>query len=183
MMMKHGVIPGQAALAHLDGWTVEEMAIEPAAAMIIDWPGVVTRRFDFSTFSMKETPYNEAKEKAEEKEEKKENEVEESEAEVLTCWMCHRGSAEVETFSPDEEDDYNVASDRVPGRYGIATYIAEQMLIDGEEYNDWYAEFYVDLDRSRAAGEPFITLRDIAPLGLVGATGNLVADADQLPHH
>jgi imidazolonepropionase-like amidohydrolase len=61
-----GVIPGQASLLHLDGWTVEEMAIDANAAMVIDWPGVVTRRFDFSTFSMKETPFNEAKEKAEE---------------------------------------------------------------------------------------------------------------------
>jgi imidazolonepropionase-like amidohydrolase len=60
-----GVIPGQAALMHLDGWTVEEMAIDPAAAMVIEWPGVVTRRFDFSTFSMKETPFKEAEEKAE----------------------------------------------------------------------------------------------------------------------
>lgn len=60
-----GVIPGQAALMNLDGWTVEEMAIDPVAAMIIEWPGVVTRRFDFSTFSMKETPFKEAEENAE----------------------------------------------------------------------------------------------------------------------
>lgn len=26
--------------------------------------------------------------------------------ELLTCWMCHRGSAEVEHFTPDEEDDW-----------------------------------------------------------------------------
>ncbi len=26
--------------------------------------------------------------------------------EVLTCWMCHRGSAEVEPFTPDEEDSW-----------------------------------------------------------------------------
>ncbi len=29
-----------------------------------------------------------------------------------------------------EEDDYSVGSDRTPGRFGIATYIAEQMLVD-----------------------------------------------------
>ncbi len=62
-----GVIAGQAALIHLDGWTVEEMAIEPSIAMVIDWPAIRTRRFDFTTFSVKETPFNEAKEQAKEK--------------------------------------------------------------------------------------------------------------------
>ena len=60
-----GVIAGQAALVNLDGWTVEEMAIDSSIAMVIDWPAIVTRRFDFTTFSVKETPFNEAKEKAE----------------------------------------------------------------------------------------------------------------------
>ncbi len=62
-----GVIAGQAALVHLDGWTIEEMAIEPSIAMVISWPAIRTRRFDFTTFSVKETPFNEAKENAEEK--------------------------------------------------------------------------------------------------------------------
>jgi len=62
-----GIIAGQAALIHLDGWTVEEMALDPAIAMVVSWPEIETRRFDFATFSMKETPYNEAKEKADEK--------------------------------------------------------------------------------------------------------------------
>ncbi len=42
----------------------------------------------------------------EEEEGEKEEMVEEIEPEVLTCWMCHRGSAEVETFTPDEGDDW-----------------------------------------------------------------------------
>ena len=62
---RDGVIAGQAALLHLDGWTVEEMAIDPAIAMMINWPRIQTRRFDFATFSVKETPFNDAKEKAE----------------------------------------------------------------------------------------------------------------------
>ena len=62
-----GVIAGQAALVNLDGWTVEEMAIDASAAMVIKWPEIVTRRFDFATFSMKESAFKEAKEKAEEK--------------------------------------------------------------------------------------------------------------------
>jgi imidazolonepropionase-like amidohydrolase len=61
-----GVIAGQAALVNFDGWTVEEMAIDPSVAMVVSWPAIRTRRFDFSTFSMVETPFNEAKEKAEE---------------------------------------------------------------------------------------------------------------------
>ena len=62
-----GVVAGQAALIHLDGWTVEEMAIDPAVAMVVAWPEIQTRSFDFATFSLKETPFNDAKEKAEEK--------------------------------------------------------------------------------------------------------------------
>ena len=62
-----GIIAGQAALVNLDGWTVEEMAIDTSVAMVIKWPGIVTRRFDFVTFSMKESAFKEAKEKAEEK--------------------------------------------------------------------------------------------------------------------
>lgn len=54
-------IPGQATLIHLDGWTIEAMAIEPAAGMVIQWPTIQTRSFDFSTFSMTERPYTEAK--------------------------------------------------------------------------------------------------------------------------
>lgn len=62
---RNGVIAGQAALVNLAGWTVEEMAIEPSVAMMIAWPQIQTRRFDFTTFSVQETPFNEAKEKAE----------------------------------------------------------------------------------------------------------------------
>jgi imidazolonepropionase-like amidohydrolase len=61
-----GVIGGQAAVINLDGWTVEQMALDPSVAMVITWPQIRTRRFDFSTFSVVESPYGEAKEKAEE---------------------------------------------------------------------------------------------------------------------
>ncbi len=61
-----GVIAGQAAVVHLDGWTVEEMAIDASAAMVIQWPEVRTRTFDFTTFSRRNVPFNDAKEKAEE---------------------------------------------------------------------------------------------------------------------
>ncbi len=61
---RSGVIAGQAALIHLDGWTIEEMALKPSAAMVISWPAIRTRSFDFSTFSFRETPFKEAKEEA-----------------------------------------------------------------------------------------------------------------------
>jgi len=61
-----GVIGGQAAVINLAGWTVEEMALDASVAMVISWPQIRTRRFDFSTFSVVESPYGEAKEKAEE---------------------------------------------------------------------------------------------------------------------
>jgi imidazolonepropionase-like amidohydrolase len=64
---REGVIAGQAALVNLDGWTVEEMTIDASVAVLINWPGIVTRRFDSATFSFKETPYNDAKEEAEKK--------------------------------------------------------------------------------------------------------------------
>ena len=63
---QEGVISGQAALIHLDGWTIEDMAIDPAIAMFIQWPAIRTSTFDFTTFSRRTTPYNEAKEKAQE---------------------------------------------------------------------------------------------------------------------
>lgn len=61
-----GTISGQAALVHLDGWTVEEMALDPSVAMVMQWPEIQTRTFDFATFSVKTAPFKDAKEKAEE---------------------------------------------------------------------------------------------------------------------
>ena len=40
-----GVVPGQAAVIHLAGWTIEEMAIEASVAMILNWPGIQTQPF------------------------------------------------------------------------------------------------------------------------------------------
>ncbi len=70
---RDGVIAGQAALVNLDGWTVDEMTIAGSVAVVINWPGIVTRRFDPLTFEFKDTPYNDAKEAAE----KKQNELRE----------------------------------------------------------------------------------------------------------
>ncbi len=62
---RDGIIAGRASFIHLDGWTVEEMAIVPSVALVISWPEIETRSFDFSTFSFRDTPFGEAKEEAE----------------------------------------------------------------------------------------------------------------------
>src|SRR6266480_1150297 len=56
-----GVIGGQASAIHLTGWTIDEMLIKKSAAMVLNWPEIETRTFDFATFSRKEKPYSEAK--------------------------------------------------------------------------------------------------------------------------
>ena len=68
---RDGVIAGQAVLVNFDGWTVEEMAVNGTVALMIEWPSIVTRRFDNTTFTFKETPYDDAKEAAR----KKQNEL------------------------------------------------------------------------------------------------------------
>lgn len=55
------LIGGQASAIHLAGWTAGEMLIRKNVAMVMDWPGIETQSFDFSTFSMKEKPYSDAK--------------------------------------------------------------------------------------------------------------------------
>ena len=52
---------GQASAILLDGWTVEEMAIEPGVGVVLEWPSLETREFDFSTFSVREKKFSEAK--------------------------------------------------------------------------------------------------------------------------
>jgi imidazolonepropionase-like amidohydrolase len=56
-----GVIGGQASAFNLAGWTMDEMQIKRSVAMVINWPSIVTRTFDFPTLSFKEKPYADAK--------------------------------------------------------------------------------------------------------------------------
>jgi imidazolonepropionase-like amidohydrolase len=60
-----GVIGGQASAISLAGWTINEMLIKRSVAMIISWPTIETRTFDFATFSRKEKPFTEAKQEYE----------------------------------------------------------------------------------------------------------------------
>lgn len=52
---------GQASAVLLGGWTVEEMAIEASVGLVLEWPSLETREFDFSTFSVREKKFSEAK--------------------------------------------------------------------------------------------------------------------------
>jgi imidazolonepropionase-like amidohydrolase len=60
-----GVIGGQASAIHLTGWTINEMLLKKSVAMVLNWPQIETRTFDFATFSRKEKPYTEAKQEYE----------------------------------------------------------------------------------------------------------------------
>jgi imidazolonepropionase-like amidohydrolase len=55
------LVGGQASAIYLSGWTIEDMLINKRAAMVVGWPGIETRSFDFSTFSVKEKPFTDAK--------------------------------------------------------------------------------------------------------------------------
>lgn len=52
---------GQASVILLDGWTVEEMELEKSVGVVLEWPSLATREFDFSTFSVQEKKFSEAK--------------------------------------------------------------------------------------------------------------------------
>jgi imidazolonepropionase-like amidohydrolase len=56
-----GVIGGQASAFSLAGWTMDDMQLKRSVAMVLNWPTIQTRTFDFATFSRKEKPYVDAK--------------------------------------------------------------------------------------------------------------------------
>ena len=60
-------LAGQASAMHLSGWTMAEMEIRRSVAMVLNWPTIETRSFDFSTFSIKNRPYKEVKEEYDKK--------------------------------------------------------------------------------------------------------------------
>lgn len=62
-----GLIAGQGSLIHTDGWTVEEMVIEPSVGIVTGWPNMRLRSFDFATMSTNERSYREAKKEYDEK--------------------------------------------------------------------------------------------------------------------
>jgi len=60
-----GVIGGQASAFNLTCRTKEDMQIKSSFAMVLNWPQIQTRTFDFATFSRKEKPYGDAKQEYE----------------------------------------------------------------------------------------------------------------------
>ena len=60
-----GVLGGQASAIHLAGWTISDMLLKKSVAMVLNWPEIETRTFDFSTFTRKQKPYTEAKQEYE----------------------------------------------------------------------------------------------------------------------
>jgi imidazolonepropionase-like amidohydrolase len=56
-----GTFAGQASAFSLAGWTMDDMQIKRSVAMVITWPQIQTRTFDFATFTRKEKPYSDAK--------------------------------------------------------------------------------------------------------------------------
>jgi len=60
-----GVLGGQASAFSLAGWTMDDMQIKRSVAMVVNFPTIQTRTFDFATFSRKERPYPEAKQEYE----------------------------------------------------------------------------------------------------------------------
>ena len=55
------VISGQASAINLAGWTIEDMLIRRSVAMVVNWPTMQTRTFDFATFSPRQRPFTEVK--------------------------------------------------------------------------------------------------------------------------
>jgi len=55
------ILGGQASAIHLAGWTINDMLVKKSVAMVLEWPKIETRSFDFATFSRKTKPYTEAK--------------------------------------------------------------------------------------------------------------------------
>ena len=60
-----GVLGGQASAINMAGWTISDMLLKKSVAMVLNWPEIQTRTFDFATFTRKEKPYGEAKQEYE----------------------------------------------------------------------------------------------------------------------
>ncbi|MFN7997197.1 MAG: amidohydrolase family protein [Bryobacteraceae bacterium] len=61
-----GIIAGQAALLHLNGWTIEEMAVKSPAAIRLEFPHIASGRNPFADTPGRESSYADAKKKYEE---------------------------------------------------------------------------------------------------------------------
>jgi imidazolonepropionase-like amidohydrolase len=89
-----GVLGGQASAIHLSGWTIDEMLLKKSVAMVLNWPKIETRTFDFATFTRKEKPFSEAKQEYE------------KQVDELTDWLerAHHYAQVLEKGSPAKYD-------------------------------------------------------------------------------
>ena len=60
-----GILAGQASAFNLAGWSMDQMQLKRSVAMVLNWPQIQTRTFDFATFSRKEKPFADAKQEYE----------------------------------------------------------------------------------------------------------------------
>ncbi len=85
-------------------------------------------------------------------------------------WAAERLKAALEAYHAEHErvcldpNARNVRHTYVVPAEDKRTWRVQQMLVDPDEYNDWVAEFEVDLAQSRAAGQPVLLLRRIGAL-------------------
>jgi imidazolonepropionase-like amidohydrolase len=55
------VIGGQATAINLVGWTLQQMLVNKSVAMVVNWPTLETRSFNFATFSITQRPFAEVR--------------------------------------------------------------------------------------------------------------------------
>lgn len=91
-------------------------------------------------------------------------------AEEPAEWTVERLKAARERYLAEHDgvrldpEGRNLRHTHVAVATGRRAWQVEQVLVDGEGLNDWMAVFDVDLDASRKAGEPLLTLRSVGPI-------------------
>jgi hypothetical protein len=87
------------------------------------------------------------------------------------AWTTEQLRSALEAYRADHEgvrfdpEARNVRHTHVEPAEDGRSWRVQQVLVDPELHNDWMAEFEVDLAASRAANQPVLWLRGIAPIG------------------
>jgi hypothetical protein len=79
-------------------------------------------------------------------------------AEALVPFFAERSRLRLDPEARNARHTYIEPGDS-PAQWRV-----QQMLLDPEEFNDWVAEFVVDLPASRASGKPSLSLARLGPL-------------------
>lgn len=80
------------------------------------------------------------------------------------AWTSYREGHGVLRFDPEARNAKHTHLRKQSGTGGARRWTVEQVLVDGDEANDWSAVFVVDLDASDAAGQPVLGLASISPV-------------------